>query len=196
MRIQGLYVKVMCMLLYTFLFLLTGCGEGAADGNTDTTNTIENTEADSTYTRETGNITEGEVNQLLHTVFFDFQVVSCKTQEYMMLAEDMYRLEDGYQFLVCEVSLTNPQAEAMDIYLTDFLVCWGETEEEQDYGYGSDSLGDADYMPDTFSLAAGEQVTYKLMFKVPVEESYLFLYDEFYADGFQGNQFRVVLKDE
>lgn len=196
MRIQGLYVKMMCMLLYTFLFLLTGCSEDAASAGAEKPSTIQDTEADSTYTRETGKITEGGVNELLHTVFFDFQVVSFDTPEYMMLGDDMYRLEDGYQFLVCEVSLTNPQPEAMDIYLTDFLVCWGEAETERDYGYGSDTLGDSAYMPESFLLEVGEQVTYKLMFKVPVQESYLFLYDEFYADGFQGNQFRVVLKEE
>lgn len=196
MRIQRWYIKVMCMLLYTFLFLLTGCSRDTAPAGTEKQNTTQSSEADATYTRETGKITEGEVNQQLHTAFFDFQVVSFETREYIMLADDMYRLEDGYQFLICEVSLTNPQTEAMDIYLTDFLVCWGEEEAQRDYGYGSDSMADAAYMPQSFSLGAGEQAAYKLMFKVPVQESYLFIYDEFYADGFQGNQFRVVLKEK
>ncbi len=210
MRIHDLSIKVMCILLYTGLFLLTGCGEIESSG-TGKDNTAGEVLSDSSVQRETGAVTEGKVNEPLHTAFFDFQISDYSVQEYFTLGDDIYRLEEGYQFLICDVELSNPRKEAMDIYLTDFLVSWGDLEEEQDYGYGSQSLLSMesnsldnvpspdeleDYMPDTLSLGAGEHTAKKILFKVPVKKQYAFVYDEYYADGFLGNQFRIALKQE
>lgn len=186
MRVKVVLTGVACVLAGAFLFLLTGCSQTVS-----TSGKVEETTA-YVETRPTGEQVSGAMKEVMHTAFFDFQLESCSSKEYFDMGNQVYQLEEGYRFLVAKLLITNTSGQNIEMYIDDFLITWDG--ESMDYGYGLTDTGKDGYMEDTVTIAPGESIERKLMFKVPKADSYTLIYDEFYEDGFQGNSYRVVFE--
>lgn len=182
-------LKSSCMLICAFLFLLTGCSGVQTDLTSVNDATTEYVEE-----RATGDVIFGAIKENIHTAFLDFQLLSVSTEDYYTIEDEVYGIEDGYQFLICQLSMTNTTSQDIEMYVDDFLICWED--DKVDYGYGYTDIKEDGYMEDSFVLHCGDTVERKLMFQVPAADSYTLIYDEFYADGFQGNQYQVTFDVE
>lgn len=186
MRVKIIVKGIACVLTGAFLFLLAGCNSVVPTSGEATTEYVE--------TRATGEQITGSIKENMHTAFFDFQLESCSSKEYFEMNNQVYEMEDGFQFLVAKLLITNTSEQDIPMYLDDFLITWdGET---LDYGYGLTDTGKAGYMEDCVTVAPGETIERKLLFKVAEADSYTLIYDEFYEDGYQGNSYRVTFEIE
>lgn len=183
MRVRVVGTGVACVLALTFLFLLTGCSNAVTTSGKaeETTEYVE--------TRPTGEHITGGMEENIHTAFFDFQLESCFAKDYFDMGEKVYQIEEGYRFLVAKLLIINTSKEDITMYIDDFLITWDG--EKMDYGYGLHDTGQDGYMEDTLVIPPGEKMERKILFKVPVADTYTLIYDEFYEDGYQGNSYRV-----
>lgn len=183
MRVKVVLTGVTCMLAGAFLFLLTGCNHTVttSGGAEVTTEYVE--------ARPTGKQVTGAIKEDMHTAFFDFQLAGCSSRDYFDMGDQVYQMEEGYQFLVADLLITNTSAQDITMYLDDFLITWDG--EAMDYGYGFTDTGTDGYMEDSIVVATGAAIERRVLFKVPVADSYTLIYDEFYEDGYQGNSYRV-----
>ena len=183
MRVKVVVTGVACVLAGAFLFLLTGCNRAVT-----TSGSVENT-TEYVETRPAGEQFIGAIKEDMHTAFFDFRLESCSAKTYFDIGDQVYQMEDAYQFLVAKLIITNTLEQDIEMFLDDFLITWDE--ETMDYGYGLSYTGKDGYMEDTVTIGTGETIERKILFKVPKAESYILIYDEFYEDGYQGNSYRV-----
>ena len=119
---------------------------------------------------------DGVVGDTLSNMFFDWTVNSAESVgEY-----EGYTAADGYQLLVCNVTVDNTFGEALPMYDSDFQVQWGDGEE--DFAWSLDAYSDK-MMPLEWELAADESATYDLVFEVPADlSSFAIVYLEHYTD--------------
>ncbi|WP_367925240.1 DUF4352 domain-containing protein [uncultured Ruthenibacterium sp.] len=119
---------------------------------------------------------DGVVGDKLSNMFFDWTVNSAESaSEY-----EGYAAADGYQLVVCNVTIDNTFGEALPMFDTDFQLQWGEGEE--DYAWSLDAYADT-MMPLEWELADGESASYDLVFEVPADlTSFGIVYLEQYTD--------------
>lgn len=108
-----------------------------------------------------GDVT-GELNKQYSTKWFDFTVKSIRTAyEY---AE--YEADEGYKFVIVEISETNTFDEKIPMSAYDFVINADNLSEEDSWPI--EPLDDK-MMPENFDLAVGENAEYDVVFLIPDE---------------------------
>lgn len=124
---------------------------------------------------------DGVVGDTLSNMFFDWTVDRAeRVDEYAG-----YTAPDGYQLVVCGVTVENTFGEALPMYDADFQLQWGEG--ENDYAWSLDAYTD-DMMPLEWELAADASASYDLVYEVPADVTeFSLVYLEQYTDE-DGNE--------
>lgn len=160
-------------------FSLSACGSSNNnDRNSDRDNrnnrdTVE--ESNSTdesskinnFRNNSGNKT-GTVGDTMSTQWFDFTVNSATAygNEY-----EGYSAESGYQLLVVNVTIKNTFNDVNPMFYSDFTIVWGSSDDYYDYPLqNAESLSD-DFLPDTYYMDPGDEVTGNLLFEIPAAET-------------------------
>lgn len=119
---------------------------------------------------------DGEIGDTLSNMFFDWTVNSADSvTEY-----EGYTPADGYQLVVCNVTVANTFGEALPMYDADFQLQWGDGEE--DYAWSLDPYADS-MMPTEWELATDSSASYDLVYEVPADlTDFIIVYLEQYID--------------
>ncbi|MCR2048533.1 DUF4352 domain-containing protein [Acetatifactor muris] len=168
--------KLVTSLLLVALMALTLAGCGGDDKKTG-------------YPNEDG-IAEGSLGDTMHNCFFDFTVKSA----YLCKDFDEYTTDEGYLFLVAEITVKNTFGETLPMFDTDFVVEWDDS---ADYPcYFEDGIG-GDVLPAEYELAKDESKSGLLLFAVPEDKKdFTFSYMEVFEDNTTGNTFNVSFTAE
>ncbi len=134
---------------------------------------------------------EGRMNDVMHTVFFDYSVNSA----YLCSEYNGYVPADGYTLLVADITVKNTLNQTIEMYDTDFQIQWGDDTNEEAYGYpittSADTVSD-EQLPSLYELAIDEERSGALVFEVPTGYTdYSISYLEIYSDDSQGDVFFV-----
>lgn len=151
---------------------------------------------------------EGFLGDTMHTYWFDFTVNSAYTcQEFDGLSP-----EDGYKFLVAEITLYNTTKSTQPMYFWDFQLQWdaqpGE-DEEMAFGYPlyeeiQNEDGESDFisvsdlqLPTYYDLGINETRTGLLLYTVPEgAKDYSISFQEFFDDDTEGDLFFIWFNAE
>lgn len=191
-----------------YLGIINGRADGSFDGNA----TMTRAEAAAVYCRMADNlvIASGELGgaacgekEWLRTRWFLFKVVEGTTMySWHSLVPEWHEWEpqEGYKFVVLNVSLRNYMEEAIPMSCNEFVLWWGGQPENCALpavaltASGSyDVLGD-EHIPIDFELPAGEYGGGWLVYMVPDEaEDFMLTYVEQFEDGTYGDRFYVEL---
>lgn len=155
-------------------------GESTSGGSVDNTGYAENGYA------------EGYLGDTMHTYWFDFVINSA----YTCAEFDGLTAEDGYKFLVAEISITNTTKSTQPMYFYDFQIQWdvqeGEDEDEAYdfplYDVKEDENGETDWvtmsdqqLPTYWDLGINEERTGILLYAVPSgAKSYSISFQEYF----------------
>lgn len=138
-----------------------------------------------------GGKTEGEVGTTLKTSWFDFTVNSAEEAD----SYADYTAAEGNKLVVVEVTETNTSDDELPMGTFDFML-----DDPADTEYYVEAMAplDSNMMPEEFYLAAGETVTYTLVFEVPAASSNFTLVFVEYGIDSSGNEstgdtFKVAL---
>lgn len=160
-------------------------GDTDNTGNTDDVDVPNNTDAADdagTEDEKVGGVYELSPDDVMHSVFFDLKINSVDTADEL---ED-YVANEGYIFLIVNVSITNTFTEVDPMSYADFPVLWGEDE---------GCYPDSDFstaFPEEYDIAVGETVTGDLIYTVPKDkEEVIMEYYDLWADGSQGDTFNM-----
>ena len=138
--------------------------------------------------RRVGGSAKGEIGDEMVNVFFSF----CVNDAALVAEFEGLTAERGLVYLVADITVANVFDGRLTIWSSDFVLQWGEGDNE--YGYPMKKTSDAQ-MDDAFSLTIDESIEKKLVYVVPVpadENTYIISYLEFYADEVEGNTFFVI----
>ena len=119
---------------------------------------------------------DGEVGDTLSNMFFDWTVNSADNMD----EYEGYTAADGYQLVVCNVTISNTFGDALPMYDMDFQLQWGEGED--DFAWSLDAYTD-DMMPLEWELATDSSARYDLVYEVPADlTEFTIAYLEQYID--------------
>lgn len=176
-------------LLLALLVTLAGCGSTPAA-------------APEVYAQD--GLAQGKPGDRMRTYFFAFTVDSASLCD----SFGEYLPEEGHTLLTVEIAVDNTVGSEIEMYDTDFLARWGDSEEdfacpityERETGDELETVRD-DQLPGTYSLAADEHRTGVLVYEVPAGSSDFTLdYQEYFDDGSEdgknGDLFRVSFTAE
>lgn len=147
----------------------------------------------------TDGLGEGELNDVMHTYFFDFTVTSASLND----AYGPYVADDGSTLLVLNVTVENTDDASIEMYATDFQVIWDDPDPDAfaypitlDLDTGEVVPAQAvDEMPGQYALGIGEARTGLLIYQVPDGYDYFAVgHQEIFTDGteqFTGDAFLV-----
>lgn len=157
-------------------FSLSACGSGNNNDRNSNRNDRDTVE-ESNSTNESSKIdnfrnnsgrTTGSVGDTMSTQWFDFTVNSAAAygNEY-----EGYFAERGYQLLVVNVTIKNTFNDVNPMFYSDFTVVWGSSDDYYDFPLqNAESLSD-DFLPDTYNMDPGDEVTGNLLFEIPAAET-------------------------
>ncbi|MBQ8935061.1 MAG: DUF4352 domain-containing protein [Oscillospiraceae bacterium] len=132
----------------------------------------------------------GDVGEIQHTYWFDFTV----NDAYLTHRVDGERADDGYQFLVVDMTVKNTFGSEITMYRYDFQIQWGDGDEDYDWPTSMDAEG---YFPDSYDLRAGKKRNEQLVFEVPEDcEDFALAYQEEFENGDTGDVFFVYFSVE
>lgn len=139
--------------------------------------------------RSTGEFYEGEMGEVLENTFFSF----CVNNAELAFEYEGVQSADGMQFVIIDLTVQNLLNGDTPMYDTDFFIEWGNGDEEA--AYPEVILNSAATLPETYTLAAGENITGKLVFSVPAECTRFYLsYVEIYEDEYQGDWYSIYIE--
>lgn len=157
-------------------FSLSACGSGNNNDRNSNRNDRDTVE-ESNSTNESSKIDNfrnnsgsktGSVGDTMSTQWFDFTVNSAVAygNEY-----EGYSAERGYQLLVVNVTIKNTFNDVNPMFYSDFTVVWGSSDDYYDYPLqNAESLSD-DFLPDTYNMDPGDEVTGSLLYEIPAAET-------------------------
>lgn len=105
-----------------------------------------------------------------------------------------YPAAKGYKYVIADITVKNISDQLINVGNYDYMIAWGEGDDEMDYAY--ESFGD-EMFPDDMDLRYKKEVSGKLVFEVPINASDLYIiYEEVYEDNSVGDVyiFHHVLK--
>lgn len=124
----------------------------------------------------------GDINRTFSTMFFDFTVVYA----YSPAEYHGYTAQSGNKLLVVGVKVKNDFGEALPMYSDDFQIEWGPG--DYDYDWAVEAFHE-NMMPPEWELADGGEVTYDMLFEVPLgQNDFSLTYLEIYVDRFGRDQ--------
>jgi hypothetical protein len=176
-----LAVLTVCLLLFT-----AGCGASEDATEAPSATAISGAE-ELDDGREVGGYASGAIGDTMTNVFFAYSV----NDAYLAAEYEGEVPEEGYVWLVAEITVKNISDETLPMYSDDFQVQWGEGDE--DYGFPIAKFSSAQ-MEDEYELPEGESVTKLVVYEVPLlegENEYSISYLEYYDDDVEGNVFFV-----
>ena len=145
---------------------------------------------DDTPSHNTSTNATGDVGETQHTYWFDFTV----NDAYLTHRVDGERADDGYQFLVVDMTVKNTFSSEITMYRYDFQTQWGDGAEDYAWPTSMDADG---YFPDSYDLRAGKKRTDQLVFEVPEDcEDFALAYQEEFENGDTGAVFFVYFSVE
>lgn len=151
---------------------LTACGSGGETG--------------SGYPDDDGTA-QGGLNTVMHTEFFTFTITGAALHSTL----DDYVPGLGQVVLAVDMEVENTFSETIPMFDTDFLLQWGDGEEDQAYCL-LDTVAD-DQLPERYDLEKGQARSGRLYFAVPQDvEDFTLTYLERFDDGTTGNKFSVT----
>lgn len=151
---------------------------------------------------------EGFLGETMHTYWFDFTIDSAYTcTEFDGLTPD-----EGYKFLVAEITLHNTTRSTQPMYFWDFQLQWdaqpGE-DEDQAFGYPlyeeiQNEDGESDFisvsdlqLPTFYDLGINETRTGTLLYMVPEgAKDYSISFQEIFEDDTEGDLFFIWFNAE
>ena len=143
-------------------------------------------ETGSGYPGEDGTA-RGGLNTVMHTEFFTFTLTGAALHS--TLGDYMPGL--GQAVLAVDLEVENTFSEAIPMFDTDFVLRWGDGEEDQAYCL-LDTVAD-DQLPERYDLEKGQSRSGRLYFAVPQEaEDFMLTYLERFDDGTTGDEFSVT----
>lgn len=122
---------------------------------------------------------EGTLGDVMRTYFFDYKITSA----YTCAALNGYQPTSGNQLLVVRIVMKNTDAHgSIPMFDTDFMVEWGDGEEDYAFPLGNTALINSQ-LPASYELALKETRAGVLVFEVPAGSraftiSYLELFDD------------------
>ncbi len=180
--------KALALLLSIIMLLaFTGCDRTWSDILGIDAPPVGNVPIDDGIYAEDG-YAEGELGDTLVNAFFAYSVDSAEIVD----SYAGYTAGKGMQLLDCVITVTNVFGDEIPMFNSDFQIQWGDGDE--DYGYGL-ILDDSTSMPDEYTLAADETVTYHVVYEVPAGTDFFSVsYMEIYADNTEGDVFFVYFE--
>lgn len=143
-------------------------------------------ETGSGYPGEDGTA-QGGLNTVMHTAFFTFALTGAALHS--TLGDYMPGL--GQAVLAVDLEVKNTFSEAIPMFDTDFMLHWGDGEEDQAYCL-LDTVAD-DQLPERYDLEKGQSRSGRLYFTVPQDaEDFTLTYLERFDDGTTGDAFSVT----
>lgn len=143
-------------------------------------------ETGSGYPGEDGTA-QGKLDTVMHTEFFTFTLTGAALHS--TLGDYMPGL--GQAVLAVDLEVENTFSEAIPMFDTDFVLRWGDGEEDQAYCL-LDTVAD-DQLPERYDLEKGQARSGRLYFAVPREaEDFMLTYLERFDDGTTGDEFSVT----
>lgn len=193
-------MKKIASLLLTVVTVaaLAGCGNtnvSSNDGNSfEGHGSSSSANASVGYPNENG-YAEGYLNDAMHSCFFDFTVKSA----YLCDEYDAYVADDGYKFLVADITIKNTTASPITMFDVDFMIHWDdESEDSLDfpityYLKSTETIND-EILPAEYDLASKETRSGLLVFTVPTgceNNPFAISYLEEFDDDTEGDIFFV-----
>ena len=118
--------------------------------------------------------------------FFQWTVNSVRSETGAL---NNYDPEDGTKYIIANITVTNIYDEPVAVGSYDYMVSWGDGENDWDYSYKSFYDG---MFPDDTQLAAGESITGDVVFEVPMDaENVSVIYEEYFSDDTTGDIYKV-----
>lgn len=209
-------LKKQLVMFLAFLMMvgsLTACGSlpnnvgDVLDSNTDKVNSENDKENNGAGYAEDG-YAEGFLGETMHTYWFDFTINSA----YTCMEFDGLTPDEGYKFLVAEVTLYNTTKSSQPMYFWDFQLQWdvqpGE-DEEKAFGYPlyeeiQNEDGESDFisvsdlqLPAYYELGINETRTGTLLYAAPEgAKDYSVSFQEVFEDDTEGDVFFVWFNAE
>ena len=132
--------------------------------------------------RDYGETYELTTEDVMHSAFFDMNINSIRLTKEL---ED-YVTEDGWTFMVVNVTIENTFSMEIPMSYADFALLWGEDE-----GTYPD-LDFVDALPEEYYIGVGESETGTLIYIYPDEKTEFILeYYDLWDDDFEGNTFNM-----
>lgn len=122
---------------------------------------------------------------VMTTAFFQMQINSVETCDEL----EGYVPNDGYTFMVVNVSITNTFGSEIPMFDADFALLWAEDEG----AYPDTDFVDA--LPAEYYIADGETTTGNLVYIVPKgQTNFILEYYDLWDDDFEGNTYDMRIK--
>lgn len=137
------------LLALMLLFSLSACGEGGFNLNPG-----GNSDARSGYVGDT-----------LSTEWFDFTV----DDAYSCSEYQGYTPAAGNKLVVVTITLKNDWGASVDMWLEDFVIVWGDNEDDLDYNFPIDPGLSDDQFPAEYTLGINATRTGVSVYEVPQE---------------------------
>ncbi|MGN0649957.1 MAG: DUF4352 domain-containing protein [Oscillospiraceae bacterium] len=175
---KKLPIAILCAAALT----LTGCSKDLAS---DVSKFIE---ADG---RSYGQTYEKGMNEYNQTEFFKFQAKEAYRAE---TVGDFYLDSADMEFLCVNVEVINTFDTEIPVGTYDFIVRWGDGEDDFSYAESQDDGFGFDNYPEDINLGIGKTAKGNVYFTIPKSAENLKLeYLECYTDEFEGNTFLINL---
>lgn len=124
---------------------------------------------------------------VMTTAFFQMKINSVNVVEEL----EEYVPNDGYTFVVVNISVTNTFGSEIPMYDADFALLWGEGEDE--VAYPDTDFEDA--LPAEYNIADGKTTTGNLVYIVPKgQTNFVLEYYDLWDDDFEGNTYDMRIK--
>lgn len=122
---------------------------------------------------------------VMTTAFFQLAINSVNVVDEL----EGYVPNDGYKFMVVNVSITNTFGSEIPMYDADFAMLWAEDEG----AYPDTDFTDA--LPAEYDIADGETTTGNLVYIVPADKTnFILQYYDLWDDDFEGNTYNMRIK--
>lgn len=122
---------------------------------------------------------------VMTTAFFQFEINSVETYDEL----ENYVPNEGYTFMVVNVSITNTFGSEIPMFDADFALLWGEDEGT----YPDTDFVDA--LPAEYYIQDGETTTGNLVYIVPKgQTNFVLEYYDLWDDDFEGNTYNMRIK--
>lgn len=197
MRLSGALCIAVCILIAS---ASTGCtkemplkSEGTSTELAQNTKGRENSNAED----HEDNYNRGELGDLMHTYFFDYQVNNATLSAVFHGAAT----KRNESFLIVDVTVCNTTDYDIEMYDTDFQVQWG-TEGEEDFRvpitYDTEAGTDLpiitnEQFPSTYTLSAGEERKGYLVYEVPDGyQNFSISYQGYFRNNTYGDTYYVL----
>ena len=168
--------------------LLTGCGRWGIIGNElDGWLAGQGGAPAQSASSAAGQVYYADLGDAVDTCFFTYTVESAALR-------DSWRgctAAEGNQLLDAVVTIDNTSGGALEMYVYDFQIQWGDGDE--DFGYEAEALRtQEDALPERFTMAEGESRTVHIVGEVPAGRTmFSICHQDRFADGTTGDSYFV-----